>query len=235
MVDLFQIANTVNSTKQTATTTLFLNTTRIEELVKLIDGQIGTSTAQYNLLVKPKIYIVAKITVAEADVRTIYESFAPNLTIEFGKGTPSCISIESLEQTRPGTIDETQITPLPWVTNQRNASYAFCAVAFSALAITGVIYVKTKPTTPPEHKEKPLKKILKEYKELIAETTEEPPLKPDTTIIKMATMEDLAKISEALMKPILYIRKTPKSPKKETTHTFYIIDNNTKYQHKTKA
>jgi len=51
----------------------------------------------------------------------------------------------------------------------------------------------------------------------------------------MATMEDLAKISEALMKPILYIQKTPKPPKKETTYIFYIIDNNTKYQYKTTA
>jgi len=51
----------------------------------------------------------------------------------------------------------------------------------------------------------------------------------------MATMEDLAKISEALMKPILYTQKTPTPPKKETTHTFYMIDNNTKYQYKTTA
>ena len=51
----------------------------------------------------------------------------------------------------------------------------------------------------------------------------------------MATMEDLAKISEALMKPILYVQKTPTSPEKETTHIFYIIDNNTKYQYKTTA
>jgi len=131
-------------------------------------------------------------------------------------------------------IDQTTITPLPWVPNQRNASYTFCVAALSSLVLTALIYIKTKPTTPPKPKEKPLKKILKEYKEIIAETTEEPLIKPDTTIIKMATMEDLAKISEALIKPILYIQKTPTPPKKETTHIFYIIDNNTKYQYKTK-
>jgi hypothetical protein len=235
MFETFQLANKVNSTKQTASTTLFLNITQIDELVKLIDGQIGTSTAQYSLTVKPIVNIAAKITVAEADVRTIHESFTHNLTIEFREGTPNYISIESLEQTRRGTIDQTQTTPLPWVPNQRNASYAFCAAASSALAITGVIYMKTKPTTPPKPKQKPLKKILKEYKELVAEATEEPPLKPDMTTIKMATMEDLAKISEALMKLILYTQKASKSPKKETNHTFYIIDNKTKYQYKTTA
>ena len=158
MLETFQIANTVNLTEQTASTAIFLNITQIDELIKAVDGQIGTSTSKYNLMVKPSINIVAKITVAEADVRTIYESFAHNLTIEFREGTPNYISIESLEQTRPGTIDQTQTTPLLWVTNQRNASYAFCAAASSALAITGVIYIKTKPTTPPKPKEKPIKK-----------------------------------------------------------------------------
>lgn len=235
MLDIFQLTNTINLTQQTATTTLFLNTTQINELVKTVDGQIGTSTSQYNLMVKPEIYITAEINITQTGVRTIYESFAPSLTIEFKKGTPNYISIESLEQTRPGTIDQTTITPLPWVTNQRNASYTFCAAASSALAITALMYIKTKPTTPPKPKEKPLKKILKEYKEIIAETTEEPPSKPKMTTIKMATIEDLAKISEALMKPILYTQKPPTPPKKETTHTFYIIDNNTKYQYKTEA
>lgn len=45
---------------------------------------------------------------------------------------------------------------------------------------------------------------------------------------------NLAKISEALAKPILYT-KTPTPSKEETTYIFYIIDNNTKYQYKTTA
>ena len=235
MVETFQIANRVNFTKQTASTTLFLNITRIDELVKAVDGQIGTKTSQYNLMVKPKITIIAKINITQTDVRTIYETFAPSLTIEFRKETPNYISIESLEETKPGTIYQTQITPLPWVMNQRNASYAFSVAALLTLTVIAFIYIKAKPTTPPKHKEKPLKKIIKEYKEIIAETIEKPPLTPNMTIIKMATLEDLAKISEALMKPILHIQKPPKSPDKETTHIFYIIDNNTKYQYETKA
>ena len=235
MFDIFQLVNTVNSAKQTASTTLFLNITRVDEIVKTVDEQIGTSTSEYSLTVKPEIYIIAQINITQADVRTICESFTPNLTIASKTGPPNYISIESLESTRQDTIDQTQTTPLLWVKDQRNASYAFCTIAFSALAVTGVIYIKTKPRAPSKPKEKLLKKILKEHKELIAETTEEPPLKPDTITIKMATMEDLAKISEALMKPILYTQKTPKSPKTETSHIFYIIDNNTKYQYRYKT
>jgi len=44
-------------------------------------------------------------------------------------------------------------------------------------------------------------------------------------------MEDLAKIAENLVKPILH-KKEPET-KGQTTHIFYILDNNTKYQYET--
>ena len=225
MLDTFQLADAVNSTQQRATTTLFLNTTQINELVKTIDGQIGTSTSQYNLIVKPEIHIVAEITVADADVRTIYETFAPNLTIEFGKGAPNYISIENLEHTKPATITSTHQTPLQWVANWRLASILATVITIPILAVTTWFYLKTKHPPSP----KPIEKIIGPHKELIAETTQKPPETTQTIDIK--TLEDLAKISEALIKPILHT-KEPKTEGK-TTHTFYVLDNNTKYQYKT--
>ena len=47
----------------------------------------------------------------------------------------------------------------------------------------------------------------------------------------METLEDLAKIAENLVKQILH-KKEPETNGK-TTHTFYILDNNTKYQYTT--
>jgi len=49
----------------------------------------------------------------------------------------------------------------------------------------------------------------------------------------METLEDLTKIAENLVKPILH-KKEPKT-NGQTTHIFYILDNNTKCQYKTKA
>jgi hypothetical protein len=43
----------------------------------------------------------------------------------------------------------------------------------------------------------------------------------------METLEDLAKIAEILARPILHTTEAQE-------HTFYIIDNNTKYQYKTR-
>jgi hypothetical protein len=226
MLETFQLANAVNSTQQRATTALFLNYTQIDELVGIIDGEIGTSkSSQYNLIVEPKIHIVAEITVADADVRTIYENFAPNLTIKFGKGTPNYISIENLEHIEPATITGTQQTLLQWVVNLRLASILATVITISILAVTTWFYLKVKPPPSP----KPIEKIIAPHKELIAETTQTPP--ETTQTINIKTLEDLAKISEALIKPILHKEET--ETKGKTTHIFYVLDNNTKYQYKT--
>lgn len=226
MLETFQLVNAVNSTGQTASTTLFLNYTKIDELVGIIDDEIGTSkSSQYNLVVKPEIHIVAEITVAEADLRTIYETFAPNLTIEFGKGTPNYISIENLEHTESGTITGIHQTLLQWVVNWRLASILATVTTIPILAVATWFYLKAKPSPSP----KPVKKIIAPHKELIAETTQMPP--ETTQTINIKTLEDLAKISEALIKPILHKEET--ETKGKTTHIFYVLDNNTKYQYKT--
>lgn len=46
-------------------------------------------------------------------------------------------------------------------------------------------------------------------------------------------LEDLVKVSEALIKPILHTKGLTING--QTTRIFYIIENNTKYQYKTTA
>ena len=158
-------------------------------------------------------------------MRTVSESFAPSLTIEFGKGTPSHISMENLGHTKTGAITGTRHILYPWVMNWRIASLLATAITIPLLTVTTWFYLKTKPPPSP----KPIRKIIGPHKELIAETTQKPP--EATTTIDIKTLEDLAKISEALIKPILY--STSPTTNGQTIHIFYIIDNNTKYQFKT--
>jgi len=73
------------------------------------------------------------------------------------------------------------------------------------------------------------KQIITPHKEIMAETTQKPP--ETTQAITMETLEDLTKITETLIKPILHT--TEPTTKGKTTHTFYILDNNTKYQYTT--
>jgi hypothetical protein len=226
MLNIFRLVNTSNSTQGEATTTLSLNITQIDEIVESIDGQIGIGKSlEYNLIVKPEIHLEVNITLNEADVRTISESFAPNLTVEFGKGTPSHIAMENLGQTKSKTITDTHHVVYSWVTNWRLASFLATGITIPLLTVTIRFYLRTKP--PPSAK--PIEKIISPHKELIAETTEKPP--ETSQAISLASLEDLAKISEALIKPILHTKAL--TTEGQTTHTFYIIENDTKYQYTT--
>jgi hypothetical protein len=83
---------------------------------------------------------------------------------------------------------------------------------------------KTRTYTKPKIAEMPLDKLIAPYKNLIIEAKEPPKTTPETTIINVATIQELAKTAEILAKPIILTRKPQP--------TLTIIDNNTIYQHK---
>ena len=202
--------------------TMQINGTQIRLFVEAIDKEIygTTRSTTYNINIKPKIHVTANITTQAID-----ETFTPELTVAFKTDTEkgNYIAIENLQQTKPGAITETHQIPLQGVEFQRTTSYIATAATTIALAISAFLYTQYKPPAPPT---KQIEKLIAPYKELIAETTQKPP--ETKTTINMETLEDLAKIAEILARPILHATE-------EKEHTFYIIDNNTKYQHKTKT
>ena len=216
----------LNINTQNSSITLLLNTTKIDDIVRVIGIQTGTTSTTYNLKIKPQIQ-----TTAQTNAGNINEVFTPTLTVEFKKETleGNIILIQNLQQTKPGQITQTQTTPLPWVTTQRYTSYAFTATTTSGLTLTTTLYLKTKPTKP---RKKPLKEIITPYQEIILESTQEP---TTLTTIKVPTLEDLIKISENLLKPVFHTTRPPTATKKRTTHSFYIIDGQTKYEYTTKG
>ena len=199
--------------------TMQVNCTRVKELVDNIDKETGARSTTYNINIKPAIHVVANVTAETKD-----EIFTPELTVAFKteaeKG--NYIAIEKLNQTKPGALTETHQIPLPEVEFQRTTSYVTTASTTIALTISAFLYIRYKPAPPPT---KMIEKLTAPYKELIAKTTK--PAPETKTTIEMETLEDLAKIAEILARPILHTTEAKE-------HTFYIIDNNTKYQHKTK-
>jgi len=213
--EILQITGNLNWTMQ-------INSTKIRQFIEAIDKEIygTTRSTNYNINIKPKIHVTANIT-----TQTIDETFTPQLTVAFKTDTEkgNYITMENLNQTKPGKITETEQIPLLGVEFQRTASYIATATTTIALAISAFLYIRYKPAPPPT---KQIEKLTAPYKELIAKTTQKPP--ETKTTINMETLEDLAKIAEILARPIFYV-----TDGKE--HVFYIMDNNTKYQHKTKT
>jgi low affinity Fe/Cu permease len=205
---------------------LQINCTKVKQFVEAIDKEIygTTRSTAYNINIKPEIHLTANITAQKID-----ETFTPELTVAFKteaeKG--SYIAIENLNQTKQDAITKTEQITLPQTQNQKAASYIATATTAAALTISAFLYMRYKPPTPPtKTSEKIIKKLTAPYNELIAKTTQKP---PETKItIETESLEDLAKIAEILARPILHTTETEE-------HTFYIIDNNTKYQYTTKA
>ena len=211
--EMFKLSSGLNFSIQ-------VNCTKIRELVDSIDRETGTRSSTYSIHIKPEIRITANIT-----KQKINETFTPELTIAFKSEAEkgNYIDIQNLNQTKPGAITETHQIFLPRVQTQRTISYVATVVTAIALIISAFLYVRYKPPAPPE---KIIEKHTAPYNDLIAKTTK--PAPETETTIEIETLEDLAKIAEILARPILHTKKGEE-------HTFYIIDNNTKYQYKRKV
>ncbi len=213
--ELFQLSGGLNWTMQ-------VNSTKVRQFVEAIDREIygAARSATYSIKIKTEIHLAANIAAQAID-----ETFTPEITVAYKTDAEkgNHMAIENLKQTKSGAITETDLVPLPWVQNQRATSYIAAASTTAALAASALLYVKNKPPAQPA---KTIEKLTAPYRELIAKTAQRPP--ETKTTIETETLEDLAKIAEILARPILHTTEAQE-------HIFYIIDNETKYQHKTKA
>ncbi|MEM1556710.1 MAG: DUF5305 family protein [Nitrososphaerota archaeon] len=205
--------------------TLRIDCAAIKQLIDKIDKEVGTYTSSYNVYVTPTIRINA--IVAE---RTVNETYTPELIIAFKTGTEKSnyISIEGLNQTKNKDITETREITYPEVEARRNmfsATTLAAAIGLAALIIAHLKIVGQQKSTERKSKEI-LKRVMEEYKDMIAEAVGSPP-KTQTTI-DVESLEDLTKIAQILAKPIL-------RAKEDEEQIFYIIDGDMKYQYKIKA
>ncbi len=205
-------------------TELFITVPWFEELKAIIDDETGTASFTYNLRVKPEIH-----TVAETDMGAIDESLVPELVMNFNYGNDEGdqIVMSDLENNIPGAIQRTETTYHGDVLAYRGIFYVVSAVAFMGLIGTAWGFMRTRSKSP----EKLVEKIIEPFKEAVVEVAEEPSYKKQRTTIAMKSLEDLVSLAEGLSKPVLYLKKPPHIPDAEQMHTFYVLDDMTKYEY----
>ena len=192
--------------------------TELEAIKRQIETETGTSSTTYTFQISPTFAINANTTAGR-----IQEIFTPTLTMDFKRTDQGdIIVVENLYQTKTGAITENQTTTRQDIINQRYASYILATASIVGLFFSIYFYKKTKPTT----QKSPLEKLIAPYKDLIIEAQEQSKTPSETTTINVTTIQELVKTAEILARPIIH-------EKEGNTHTFYIMDNNTKYQHKT--
>jgi hypothetical protein len=191
--------------------------TELDQIITKLAAETGISTTSYySLEITPTFTINANTTAGP-----IQQTFTPTLTISFIRTDQGdVITIEDLHQTKTGTITENETITRQDILYQRYTSYILIAISIAGLFFSTFFYIKTKPKI----EEIPLDKLIAPYKDLIIEAKEPPKTTPETTIINVETIQELAKTAEILAKPIILTRKPQP--------TLTIIDQNTIYQHK---
>jgi len=143
------------------------------------------------------------------------------LTVKFAKTEQGdVIEIGNLNQTKSGTITNSETVLLQDVINQRYAAYILSAASVIGLGISVYLYRKYRP---PKSKEEKLEEMISPYKDLIIEA-EQPQIPRETTVVNVNSIEEMGKTAEILAKPILLTKKPQP--------TLIIIDQNVIYEHK---
>lgn len=204
------------------TTSLVLNPSWLEERVRTINSETGTSTRNYDVMVKTSLR-----TRAQTGKGTFEETFSPQLILHFVRDPSKgeYLTAEGLEERKEGTVTRSEILHREEVGTLRRISYALLGIALLGVLLTGWAYFS-------REKPKKVEELLEPFRELVVELSEEPKVPEGVTTVKVGKMEDLAKIAEALVKPVFHVKL---SSHEGEEHLFLVLDGSVRYEHRMKA
>ena len=206
------------------TLNMTLDPTIYEEIVKAINDEIGTTSKDYTITIKPRIQ-----TVAETGGQLVEETFEPALEVkaEYGTQMGAIYSMEGLEHKDERTITRKETIQRPVVVERRYASYAIAITTFTALTYTIWQFARTREYIAA----KTVEEEVKPFREIIVDITEKPIRERGLTTVRMKTLKDLGKISEEIVKPILHEESIVEKEGSETRrHIFYVLDGDVRYE-----
>jgi hypothetical protein len=163
------------------------------ELIEAIERETGISGGSYDLTIKAKVH-----SIAQMDYGVIDEVFEQALTMHLERGL---IRVdEDLKESKSGSIGETVVVSSPEVRTFRTLSIIGMIIALiisTYLLSMYVVFRKRKPM--------PLKELRKVKKKcLVVETKSPPPLMEGQTVVRLSTLEDLARVAEEMFRPVIH-------------------------------
>jgi hypothetical protein len=196
-----------------------VNKTALDAVKSTIESETGTTSSTYSLQITPTFVVNANTTAG-----SIQQTFVPTLTVNFEyTDQGDIISLGELQQTKTGSIKQSQATTRQDIITQQYMSYGLTAFSIIGLGISVGFYTRT-PTT---EKKPQFEKPLAVRKDIIIETHEELKLPRQATMVSVENIEEMYKIAEILAKPIILRRS------QEQRAILTIIDQNTIYQYRT--
>ena len=159
-------------------------------------------------------------TIAETNLGTIDEVYTQTLegklegnTLTFG---------EELSQSQSGSLDETAVPANSGGGGLKTPSLAGLVVALLALGYFGWNQAQLKATGIGIEAE--AARAKKKYKQVMVDIEELPSIKPNETVIPLSSLDDLVRIADDLVKPVLH-------QVEEGRHIYCTIDGAVRYQY----
>ncbi|HUW44671.1 MAG TPA: DUF5305 family protein [Dehalococcoidia bacterium] len=189
----------------------------IEYLTGVIDAigqETGVPGTSYSITLKASVH-----TVAQTDVVTINEAFTQTLGATLEENTLTFD--EELSGSQSGTIDGAA-TPGASEEGRSRAPWIIClVVALLVLGYFGWSQTRLR-LVPVSAGEAEAARARKKYRQMMVDVEELPGVKPTETVIPLNTLDDLVRIADDLVKPVLHQAETGK-------HTYCIIDSGVRY------
>ena len=199
-----------NGTRSYFTVNFPLNTTIYENIVKQIESEIGITSSNPSLIIKTNVFLTAQT--ADDFIST---PFSSSISISLGKKTIEISDQLSLTESGSGIRNIYH----PDVITARSQ---WSVILISILIVTIFFLILTESETRfIDENEKTIQSIIKKYKEWIVEVDSIPSY---SNIIPVKTIDDLVKIGDEIVKPILHYTAI------DGKHIFYILDEDKCYQ-----
>lgn len=189
-----------------------------DSVVSIINSEIGLNAPNPILIIKCPIAVNAKTSDT-----TIYETFEPEITVSLNQKTIEISDILSLQKTgsRTGTR---QVFNQDVVDNRNN----WTAYSVIILVVSLLFLIATKGESAVISKQDiVLKKIQKKYGEWMVDTKAKP-VRLNSKIIPVNSLDDLSKVGEELGKPILHYTSEFNN---DFFHSYYVVDENAAYEY----
>jgi len=184
----------------------------IQGIVEAIGKETGTGTYAYTYEIRPRINLEAS-----AGGEPIVQEFTPTLKIKFDGGK---IQIDGLRSTKAGSVTHLETEAATWgflgLATQVGTMKAASIIA--SISLAALLAASTRFTLRERASRPLLERLSGDIRDKIIEASE-PPKTTKREIIKVGSIEDLAKVSEETFKPIIHHEDA-----------FYVLDGDTRYE-----
>jgi len=188
-----------------------INIQYFETVIDAIEQETGVRESSYNIMIKADVH-----TVARTDLGTISEVYTQTLGVNLGGNTLTFG--KELSSSKSGSIGGTAI---PGASGSRAPWIIGLVIALLALGYFGWCQTQL-GLAPVSAGEAEAARARKKYRQMMVDVEELPGVKPTETVIPLNSLDDLVRVADDLVKPILHQAEAGR-------HTYCVIDSGVRY------